>query len=404
MNDRAEQAFRDAFAEHGAEDIEPVRPPRRRLDARWALAAGVAVVALAVPGALLLGGRDADSETPEVAEPAQPADSASPGTPIPVAHLSGLEAPEDGWKWVSRRDVAVQVPESWPYSSYSWMPWCLNSAVEPAMPEGPYVDSPEGVIPYIGCPEVGPEYVRMHVGFGEPSPADTAVKTSADGAAVYVVMEAEPTTEEEALADQILSTATTFERDHAGCTPVGPFTSVEDRPEPWDIGAAEGVSQVGVCRYSPYPEEGEPNLSGSLVIEGEGAVGLVEGIAAAPEGVSGDPAGCMEGFDERGGVVLRVADASGVHDVYLRVDGCRNLGFDDGVTQRQLTDECRTVFREAPVTLDGVGWEAGEMCFPEPAPASPTAEASGHPGEIEFSRPPGFDPPITRPTEPPEER
>ena len=388
MNDRAEQAFRDAFAEHGAEDFEPVQPPRRRFDARWAVAAVVALVVLAVPTVIFLAGRGGDANTPVVAEPAN--SSASPPA------LGGLPTADPGWKWVSRGEVAVQVPDAWPYSDYSWMPWCLNEAEEPAMPEGPYVDSPAGDVPAVACPEAGPEYVRMHVGFGEPEPGDTVVKTPADGTAVYVVMEAEPTAEDEVLAGQILGTATTFERDHAGCTPVGPFESTDTRPEPWDIRTADGVSQVGICRYSRYLEQGEPNLSGSLVIEGEDAVGLIEGIAAAPEGVSGNPADCLEGFDERGGVVLRVADDAGVHDVYLRVDGCRNLGFDDGVTQRQLTDECRTVFREAPVTLDGGGPEVAEMCFPEEPLASPA--------EIDATETVDPDPPATHPTDPAEER
>ena len=78
MNDRAEQAFRDAFAEHGAEDFEPVQPPRRRFDARWAVAAVVALVVLAVPTVIFLAGRGGDANTPVVAEPAN--SSASPGS------------------------------------------------------------------------------------------------------------------------------------------------------------------------------------------------------------------------------------------------------------------------------------------------------------------------------------
>lgn len=89
MNDRAEQAFRDAFAEHGAESIEPVRP-RRRFDARWALAAAVALVVLAVPIGLFLQGRMGSPNEPVVASPVTTPADADPTAPVdnPVVSAS----------------------------------------------------------------------------------------------------------------------------------------------------------------------------------------------------------------------------------------------------------------------------------------------------------------------------
>ncbi len=61
-------------------------------------------------------------------------------------------------------------------------------------------------------------------------------------------------------------------------------------------------------------------------------------------------------------MVLRVADESGVHDVYLRVEGCRSLGWDDGVTRRKLTDACPSVFARPSIRFDGGSLEAYENC------------------------------------------
>ena len=365
MNDRAEQAFRDAFAEHADEYIEPVRP-RRRFDSRWAVAAAVALVVLAVPITLFLQGRGGTEVEPVVASPAT-------GGPDQATSLSGLADAKEGWKWVSRGDVAVQVPESWPYSGYSWTPWCLNGAVEPTMPEGPFVEAPPGAIPAIACSPAGPEFVRMHLGFGAPSEGGQSGATEvlehrvgANG--VHVVLEASPSDDDRALAEEILSTATTFERDAAGCAPVGPITSVDDRPEPWDIPNSSGMQSVGICRYLDGTEPGAPNLVGSrLLTDVDEVTSLLDGIASAPEGVSGNPADCLAGSDERSGVVLRVASTDGVHEVYVRVDGCRNLGFDDGVTRRKLTDECSAIFQSEPITFQGGQQEAADACWRDPA-------------------------------------
>ena len=282
MNDRAEQAFRDAFAEHAAEDLgSPRQPQRRRFDVRWAVAAAVALVVLAIPVGMALMNRGGTSPNQPVVASPQPTNAETP--------LGGLPEPKPGWKWVSRGDIAVQVPAAWEYSNYSWMPWCLDTANSPApqtptKPEGPYVDSPAGVVPAIACPEVGPEFVQMHLGFGDAPLSDTTVKTPADGRKVFVVMAKDPKPADEALAGEILATARTFERDAAGCTPIGPITGFEDRPAAWDIANATGITAVGICRYSDNAHEPtQPNLVGSRLILDEATItDLVDGIAGAP--------------------------------------------------------------------------------------------------------------------------
>lgn len=354
MNDRAEQALRDAFAEHGAEPIQPVRP-RRRFDMRWAVAAVIVLLVLAVPIALYQQNRG-DSHAEPVAD--QP-------SPSP-AELSGLAAPKQGWKWVSRGDVAVQVPETWGFSDYLRSDWCVGDAEGPTMPEGPYVAINPGAVDLIACPDVGPEFVRMHVAFSAPTDDRTTTETlmrAVGSSGVWVVLELDATEQDRALAEEILATAVTFERDFAGCAPHVPFASADDRPDPWDIRTATGVSSVGVCRYTDnsYATE-NPNLEGSRLLNSEESVALVAAMAEAPEGVSGDPDGCSAGFEERAGVVLRVADESGVHDVYLRVDGCRNLGWDDGVAKRKLTGACRALFADPPIRFSGGAEAAHENC------------------------------------------
>ncbi len=111
-----------------------------------------------------------------------------------------------------------------------------------------------------------------------------------------MVLELDVTDDDRALAEEILATAVTFHRDASGCAPYIPFTSVDDRPGAWDIRTAEGVSNVGVCRYidNPYAPE-TPNLDGSRLLNSDEGVTLVAAIAEAPEGVSGNPEECAAG-------------------------------------------------------------------------------------------------------------
>ncbi len=357
MNDRAEQAFRDAFAEHGAEPIQTVRP-RRRFDGRWAVAAVVALVALAVPITLYQQSRGAGR--------AEPAATSQPA--LAVTELSGLATPKEGWKWVSHGDVAVQVPREWGFSDYLRPDWCVGGPEGPTMPEGPYVATSTLAAFSVGCPDVGPEFVRMHVDFAAPTDDTASTETLMRGvgsSGVWVVLEVDATADDRALAQEVLATAVTFERDASGCAPHAPFTSIEDRPDPWDIRTAEGVSAVGVCGYTDNSYAPEtPNLDGSRPMNSAEGAALVAAIAKAPEGVSGTPEDCAAEYGERAGVVLRVADESGVHDVYLRIAGCHNLGWDDGVTRRKLTEACRPVFAHPPIRFDGESLEAYENCRP----------------------------------------
>ncbi|MHA6512602.1 hypothetical protein [Tessaracoccus sp. Z1128] len=343
MSDRSDQAFSGAMGQRAPMGR---KAPPRLAHLVWAVVATVALVAMVVAVAVVLTSR--------------PVQVATPAAPTSV---SGLPAPEDGWRWVSRGDVAAQVPEEWGYSDYAWVPWCLGATPEPVPPAGPFVSTPAGPVAAIACPEFQAGWVQTYLGFAdpalEPSTLTPVLSRTVADVDVRVTLRQDAPDDERATAQKILDSAVEFERDAAGCTPHAPFSTLDDRPEAWDVSSATGVVEVGLCRHLDSASEGDrPNLSASRVVAGEEAAGLVAAIAAAPEGASGNPDECISDFDQRSGLVLRVLDATGLHDVYLRVDGCRNLGFDDGTAHRELTrDACTPVFSADPIRFDG-GQEA----------------------------------------------
>ncbi|GAB3818848.1 hypothetical protein GCM10028820_21880 [Tessaracoccus terricola] len=356
MSDRAEQAFRDAFEEQADVPLGTVGPPRRhRRPIQWLAAAAVVLVGLGVPLWLLLDGNGdialpADTTSPPVVEETEPT-------------LSGLPAPQDGWKWVSRYDVAVQVPEAWAYSGYAWASsaWCIDAKSEPDVPEAPFVSSPQGVVAAIDCGEFRPEWVQMHLDWlrsgAEPgAPLTEQVSSAVGDTEVVVTLTSDPSDEDRVLAEEITGSAVTFERDLAGCTPGSPITDIDARPSPaWEVAQAEAVLEIGLCRYEE--RAGGSLLVGSRLLVGEHASAFAAAAAAAPEGTGGDPDTCIEGYGATSGVVVHVLDASGVHDLFLRVDGCRLLGSDDGTTRRLLTEDmCIPIFREeTPNMVTGQG-------------------------------------------------
>lgn len=358
MSDRAEQAFRDAFTEQADVPLGMVEPRRRRGPLPWLAAAAVVLVGLGVPLWLLLDGGG---------EVALPADTTSPPVVETEPTLSGLPAPQEGWKWVSRYDVAVQVPQEWDYSGYAWASsaWCINAESEPEVPEAPFVSSPTGAVAAIYCGEFRPEWVQMHLDW---LPADVdpglaltdQVSATVGETDVVVTLTADPSDQDRELAEKITGSAIIFERDTAGCSPNSPITDLDARPVPsWDITQVEDVLAVGLCRYEDRAHFGEPGslLMGSGLLEGDEAEAFVRAAIAAPEGAGGDPDTCIEGYGVTSGVVVHVLDSSGVHDLFLRVDGCRLLGSDDGTTRRLLTEDmCIPLFREeTPNMVTGQG-------------------------------------------------
>lgn len=364
MSDRAEQAFREAFAEQARIPLGGVAPRRpRRGPLPWLAAAAVVLVALGVPLWLLLDG-DGDVALPATTT----SPSATGEQPRPT--LSGLPAPEEGWKWVSRHDVAVQVPEEWRYDDYAWSAssWCINGKSEPDVPEAPFVSSPSGAVAAIACPELRPEWVQMHlewmpVGVESGTPLTEQVSAVVGDTEVVVTLTAEPTDQDRALAGTITGSAVILERDAAGCVPVSPIADIDARPVPaWDVTEADEVSEVGLCRYQ---EQGDDSLlMGSRLLVDDEAAAFVRALAVAPEGVGGEPDGCIEGYQETAGVVVHVLDASGVRDVFLRVDGCRLLGADDGTTRRLLTEDmCVPIFRREPPDMVTGGGIDHHICW-----------------------------------------
>lgn len=390
MNDRAEQAFRDAFEEHSRVHFDPIEPRTPRPWGRWLVAAAVAIIVLVVPGYLVLnrqsatpaggetggsGGDTAVPADPPSESPSQQPPSQDPTSDPPpaTATLSGLPAPKEGWKWVSRYGVAVQVPDEWNFGHHPKSQWCVGASEEgvPNLPDEPFVVSPQWVSTAVACAEMDPKYEQMHLDWDVPrAPLDAVtevVQRELGGVLVHVVLTDEPSDEERALADEILSTAVTAERDHAGCAPTAPFGGYGQRPEPWDLANADGVVEqpieVGLCRYLPGWGDKTSMLVASRLLDAEEGSALLTKISQAPEGLHSDDS-CLPEAYENDAFVIRVLDANGTHEVFVRLSGCKDIGFDDGTTQRQLTHEaCQPLFARDPIIFDGGSSYAFERCY-----------------------------------------
>lgn len=293
------------------------------------------------------------------ADPVVPEPTRSPETPS-TATLSGLPEPRDGWKWVSFERAAVQVPSDWEYSEYP-ATYEANPCVAGEEPEYPYIGVTYPVAVFsIGCDPV-PERIRNqpHLLFGAVDDAEAGASRDIAGTRVTVVLPLEATSQMWETAEAIVDSAVTFERDHSGCSPTTPVDGDDARPTPWDVTTADGVLEVGLCQYSEHQLTEPSVLQGSRLLTGDEARALVAGIAAAPEGVLNRPENCSSDWIDPG-TVLRILDTTGTHEVFLRTGGCVNVGFDDGVTHRLVTEAaCAPVFAREPLSLSS--WQFTEV-------------------------------------------
>lgn len=327
------------------------RGARRR---RVPYAAGAAVLAL-LAGVGLAGAWLGE-------EPAMVAD------PPATSEAAGLPAPAPGTRWVSWRDVAVQVPEGWVYDHAPGEDWCADTPGRGARNPTPYVDTvPIGfaVTLAIGCVEqpepgrpdqFGPAPVRLwqaHLSFEEPNEADATAtwagwtfesRTLGD-------VRIELLTDDPAATAPILASATRFGVDQHGCAATSPAQADRFvRPEPFDVTAVDAVDSISICQYDRNRALGTPGLMGSRRIAGLDAQALLRGLQDAPAGGGPDrPETCTHDDQGSTAVVVRLHRAQRTDDVYVYFDHCFGNGSDDGTTRRALTAETCAPLLKPPV-------------------------------------------------------
>jgi len=313
---------------------------------RWLVPGLAAAVVVAVIGGVALLGDG----------PGAP-EGDGPTTPVVLGR------PEPGTRWVSWRNVAVQVPEAWVLGHEPGTDWCANDqGAEPPNP-GPYVafDAAHAPVLSIGClehdpavPEIfGPAPERLwqtHLTFdpaeGAPDTSETWEGWTTTTRTVGDVRLRLLTDDPEA-TDGLLATATTFTRDQHGCDITSPVDDAEfARPDPFDVDEVERVEAIAVCQYDRRTEAGTATLIGSHRITGDAAAALLGAIQRAPAGGGPDrPDSCTHDVFGDTAIALRLDDGEAVRDLYVYYDHCFGNGIDDGTTRRELTrEDCLPLF------------------------------------------------------------
>lgn len=356
--DRAERAFRDALTSR-AETLEPapLDASGGRHRRRWLPALVAAAVLALVGGTALAAGVFHDGGTHLAGK-----DDVSPGT-LPAAHA--------GWRWVSWRNVAVQVPQAWGDGYEPRSDWCGYDTIEieskPAPP--PYVarNQNAGAISDIGCflpddgrPEVFGEapqdYWAPHLTFVG---TDT-VEGPRDGVTEFAGWRIETTTIDTVqlqlwtdadtadLADPILRSTRTFTTDDNGCDITSPVQAERfvRPPHPFDVSDLASVDSISICQYDRHLIPNAAALMSSRRLEGTAADDLFAGIKSAPTGGGPDyPNQCTHDMYGDHAIALRFHHDGVTDDAYVYYDWCFGNGIDDGTTRYQLTaDNCAPLF------------------------------------------------------------
>lgn len=142
------------------------------------------------------------------------------------------------------------------------------------------------------------------------------------------------------LAQRIIDSARTFETDQNGCDATSPVQAVKfKRPRPgFDVTETELVESISVCEYLRSVPVGKPALTGSRLIEGDGAADLLTAIQRSPVGGGPDrPDNCVKDMYGDVAIALRLHDGDATRDLYVYYDWCFGNGIDDGMTRRELT-------------------------------------------------------------------
>jgi hypothetical protein len=296
-----------------------------------------------------------------------------------TVEVGPLPDAKDGYRWVSWRNVAVQVPETWAYGYETGDQWCVGDEKAPPKPFVAYNQS-HGASTLVGCPGnqtdapriFGPAPERLwatHLTFQDPGEdaGDTATYDGwtlaskvIDGVEVRLLSQVTQETQ------GIMDSARTFGLDENGCAPSSSIQAAKfQKPSPaYDVRQVESVDSISVCQYQRADmRSGAPALMGSRLITGRAATDLLHGLQKAPVGGGPDrPQNCVADEYGEDAVELLLHTGEKTHSVYLYYDWCFGNGTTDGTTLRALTaDTCAPVFGE-PVVAWSYQSNLGNIC------------------------------------------
>jgi hypothetical protein len=288
-----------------------------------------------------------------------------------------LPAPKDGYRWVSWRNVAVQVPMDWGYGFDPGDQWCVGDDGSGASKDTPFftfhqVNAAQTLVACVqssDAPKVfGPapeDHWVTHLTMQEP---DEYAGTTATFDGWTVSSQVVDGVEVRALGKDaeevraILASAHTFQVDQNGCAPTaGVQAGKFPRPDPaYDVTEIEAVDSISVCQYARGPGR---TLMASRRVQGDAAEALLRGLKQAPEGTGPDrPQNCMP--DDYGEEALELVLHSGedARSVYLYYSTCFGNGTDDGVHHRMLTAATCAPSFTAPVIAWGYQSNLDKLC------------------------------------------
>ena len=296
-----------------------------------------------------------------------------------AGEVGPLPAAKDGYRWVSWRNVAVQVPEIWAYGYETGDQWCVGDEKVPPKPFVAYNQS-HAASTLVGCPGnqshapriFGPAPERLwatHLAFQDPGEdaGDTAtydgwtlVSKVIDGVEVRLLSQVTQETQ------GIMDSARTFSVDQNGCAPTSKIQTDDFvQPSPaYDVRQIESVDSISVCQYQKTEmKPGVPALMASRTIAGSAARDLLHGLQSAPAGGGPDrPQNCMPDMSGDDAIELRLHAGDQTRSVYLYYSWCFGNGTDDGTALRALTAEtCAPVFAE-PVIAWGFQTNLLHLC------------------------------------------
>jgi hypothetical protein len=345
---RAEQALRDAFDAHAGDPLPDVVIGKRRSSRPWlwvavAVVVVTVVLALARPGAMSAVLEPAAPSAGPTTATASPAPTATGSTPAAVT-FSALPPAAPGWRWVSARDVAAQVPASWVDRRVS--DWCAADA-----PTTPFVDTWTGdPSSTLGCGLALPQFVRF-------LPHVTAITIWTSGAGTYAsgyigevtLTVSTPAGTDTTIAEKILASMRLITEDARGCavqtTAVTSQYAAGPTPST-DLATLGTVDSVVMCQHTKGTGA---TLLASSVISGQKITDLVAALRAAP--AEGPRCGLSYlGTDVR---VLRLGTSAGVREVFLYPNGCNENYLTGGTSRRELTSAVCQALALPPGTNGG---------------------------------------------------